>query len=441
MEDEIKAQSTFKFLLKCFIVLLFFSSWAIFGVTLALQGIEVSVNGTVYYNTDGSIVQDESSYPFLQFTYKTDNTASVCAKNKDIEGDIVVPSCVLKNRVFYRVNEVDNYAFRDCAKITSLTLPESIEIIGARMCCFCYTLTTVNLPSHVTSIDTSYMFTSSAVTSVTLPVGTTAISNSAFLECKSLLNLTLPEGITEIGFKAFTGCISITKISLPTTITSCPNTTLLFSDCESLETIENFPQFITEIGESMFSVCKKLYSVNLPKNITKINGRAFNFCYALPSIDLTNVTSIGEYAFNYCSTLSSIGNLHANVSIGNRAFSRCSALTSVQIPSTATVLDSTQLFYNCTALESVSLPDSLTSIGEQMFYACPNLKSITIGERVTHIGANAFYYCQSLTSANFVNKQNWSADSQPITPESLQDAQTSATYLRSTYVACVWTRS
>ena len=84
---------------------------------------------------------------------------------------------------------IGKYAFYDCRRLKSLTLPAGITKISEGTFSGCSGLTSLNLPA-----------------------GITEIGDWAFSDCSGLTSLTLPASITEIGFRAFWGCSGLTSI-------------------------------------------------------------------------------------------------------------------------------------------------------------------------------------------------------------------------------------
>ena len=107
-------------------------------------------------------------------------------------------------------------AFRGCP-LTSVTLPESLQSIGANAFCGCIRLTSVTLPDSLQSIGAN-AFCGCPLTSVTLPEGLQSIGANAFRGCP-LTCVTLPEILQSIGADAFSGC-PLTSITLPESLQS-----------------------------------------------------------------------------------------------------------------------------------------------------------------------------------------------------------------------------
>ena len=198
-------------------------------------------------------------------------------------------------------DEIGEKAFKDCSRLTSLTLPVGITSIGYDAFAYCSGLTSLTLPAGITEIGESTFSNCSGLTSLTLPAGITEIGESTFSNCSGLTSLTLPAGITSIGDDTFYGCSGLTSLTLPAGITS--------------------------IGEYAFSRCSGLTSLNLPAGITSIDKYAFSGCSRLTSLTLpAGITSIGEFAFSYCSGLTSIYVYAEKVPrIGRYAFEGCAS--------------------------------------------------------------------------------------------------------------------
>ena len=221
-------------------------------------------------------------------------------------------------------DEIGEYAFKDCSRLTSLTLPAGITSIGYAAFNGCRGLTSLTLPAGITSIGRSTFEGCRGLTSLTLPAGITSIGEYAFRGCRGLTSLTLPAGITSIGEYAFRGCRGLTSLTLPAGITSIGGGA--FKDCSGLTSL-TLPAGITSINYGTFYGCSGLTSLNLPAGITSIYYNAFYGCSGLTSLTLpAGITSIGEYAFRGCSGLTSIYVYSEKVpKMGTDVFKGCDA--------------------------------------------------------------------------------------------------------------------
>ena len=177
------------------------------------------------------------------------------------------------NDTYYTSNDkIGDYAFYNCSRLTSLTLPAGITSIGEGAFWHCSGLTSLNLPAGITTIGYAAFSGCSGLTSLTLPAGITEIYGSAFKNCTGLTSLNLPAGITSIGGGAFYGCSRLKEVRF------CIN--------------DNLDTYLTK-GHPYIDVdCGIKYYIN-DKEITSI---------VIPS----SVTSLGNYAFQKCSTLQSV---------------------------------------------------------------------------------------------------------------------------------------
>ena len=101
-------------------------------------------------------------------------------------GDYYYDDNLFNNKVYTSNDEIGEYAFAYCSRLTSL-----------------------NLPAGITSID-KYAFSGcSRLTSLTLPAGITSIGEFAFSYCSGLTSIYVyAEKVPRIGRYAFEGCAS-----------------------------------------------------------------------------------------------------------------------------------------------------------------------------------------------------------------------------------------
>ena len=136
--------------------------------------------------------------PFT-YTYKEqDDCYLVKAKNKDIAGEIVIPSTYNGKKVI-----LADSAFSRCSKITSVTIPDSVTTISHDAFFNCSSLISISIPDSVTSIDYSAFGACVSLVSVTIPDSVISIWNSAFSNCTALASVILGTNVTSIGSAAF----------------------------------------------------------------------------------------------------------------------------------------------------------------------------------------------------------------------------------------------
>ena len=246
----------------------------------------------------GIAIYTAVKYPGMSFEQREDGY--VVKGKSNAKGALVIPSTYLGKSV----TGIGYQAFRNCAELTSVTIPDSVTYIGR--CAFqsCSGLTSVTIGNGVTTIGISAFSDCSSLTSVTIPGNVTNIDWWAFASCSSLTSVTIGNGVTEIGYEAFSGCRGLTSIAIPDSVTKIGNSA--FYGCEGLTTV-TIGNGVTEIGYEVFSGCIALTSLSIPDSVTTIGSSAFSDCSSLTSVTIGNgVTRIRGYAFDDCSALTDI---------------------------------------------------------------------------------------------------------------------------------------
>ena len=140
------------------------------------------------------------------------------------------------------ITYVGTRAFYDCSEMTSVSLPTTLETMGADVFMYC-----------------------TGLTSVTIPAGVTSIGGDFFLGCTSLKSVTLPDSLRDIGGCTFMYCTSLTSVRLPATLLS--------------------------ISWQMFKDCKSLTSLTIPRSVVNVMQDAFSGCTALKNVTYTGTAA------------------------------------------------------------------------------------------------------------------------------------------------------
>ena len=363
---------------------------------------------TIYYN----YINDGTELEVTLFEY--DNYYAIF--NSNYSGTIIIPEQVEYNGKTLKVTRVGEYAFFDCSRLTSVSIPNSVTSIGGNAFWRCIGLTDVTIPNGVSGIGGGAFMYCSGLTSVTIPNSVTSIGNSAFAYCSGLTSVTIPNSVTSIGNSAFAYCSGLTSVTIPNSVTSIGYSA--FSGCSSLTSV-TIPHSVTYIGDGAFSGCIALTSVTIPDSVTRIGGSVFtdtgwwnnqedgilylnNWLLGYKGNEINGDIKIQEgtkyiagYAFAGCSGLTSVTIPGSVTTIGEYAFADCNGLSYVSIGNSVTNIGN-NAFFDCCGLTSVSIPYSVTDIGGMAFAGCTGLTSITIPNSVTNLGYNVFVDCSSL---------------------------------------------
>jgi len=340
-------------------------------------------------------------------------------RNGYVDGDLNIPNKVKYNSNTYIVSKIDDYAFRDCIGLTSVTIPSSVISIGEYVFSGCIGLTEINVDveNQNYASEDGILYVKDKTTLIVCPGGKKG-------------EIVIPNYVLQIGHHAFDRCCGLTSVAIPNSVTSIGNSA--FYDCAGLKHI-TIPNSVAAIGEDVFYRCCGLLEVKIPSSIILIGNRAFDGCSSLMNVTIPgSVTTIGDCAFNNCSGLTSVTIPNSVTSIGNGAFSGCSGLTSVTIPNSVTSIGGsaflacrsltnvtipnsvTAIYYStfsgCNGLTNVAIPNSVILIDKLAFSGCSGLKCITIPNSVTTIDRLAFYDCNGLEEINVdVGNQNYTS--------------------------------
>ena len=315
--------------------------------------------GNLYYNLD-------ATNHTAAVTYMSKNDAT----GKYNEGWNIstasIPSYITFNGINYSVTAIGSFAFDNCTKLTSVTIPISVTSIGSLAFYGCTSLTNVNIPDSVASIG-----------------------QAAFYNCSSLTCINLPNSITNIKYQAFYGCASLSSIVIPDNV--------------------------TELEASIFYNCSSLTSANIPNGITSIPSKTFYNCSNLTNITIPNsVTSIGESAFYGCSNLPTPTYFDNLSNIGASAFNRCTSFTDIIIPDNILEIGESA-FAGCTNVKNIKIGDGIQGIRKGVF-SCANAETIEVGKNVRRISKGGGF-----NACTHVKKVIWNAKNCADLNESYED--------------------
>ena len=320
-----------------------------------------------------------------------------------------VPSS-LKTVVVTNGSSIPSYAFYDCSKLTSITIPSSVISIGSSAFQHCRSMTKIYIPSSVTTISASsssyspfYGWNSSAVIycgAASKPSDWGSYWNyyNSSSQLKVVWNIAGFEQNSEweylekndgtIGVLKYLG--SEVEVAVPSTLSG---------------------KTVSEIYASCFENKTAITSVAIPNSVTSIGSDAFDGCSGLTKVNITDLAAWFNIKFGnaYANPLYYAHHLYLNntelteltipssiTQINACALCGASSITAATIPSSVTSIGSSA-FHGCSGLTSITIPTSVTSIGSSAFGGCSGLTSITLPDGLTSIGVNAFGYCTGLT--------------------------------------------
>ena len=197
------------------------------------------------------------------------------------------------------ITSVGDDAFRDCKSCQSVSIPESVDNIGARAFLGCSALEDLDWPKS--------------------PI-LGRIGDEAFLDCDSLVSVVIPEKVRYLGNYAFARCDHLKSVTIPDTVVESGN--YLFAENDSLEDVRmgslmrrNMRVFVgVESGrieyfppEGLFSNCPSLKIVTIPEEHKEVGVCEYENCENLQSITLPKtLKEIKDNAFKNCKNLATV---------------------------------------------------------------------------------------------------------------------------------------
>lgn len=133
---------------------------------------DVEVDG-IYYN----LYQDNHTAGVTYYYTYEINVESY-------KGSVRIPQYITFDGTVYEVKFIDDLAFSNSQEMTDITMPNSIQSIGANAFYSCVNLSKISIPDSVISIG-----------------------DNAFSNCRNLTSIKIPKSVTTIGKGILSGCI------------------------------------------------------------------------------------------------------------------------------------------------------------------------------------------------------------------------------------------
>lgn len=350
-------------------------------------------------------------------------------------------------------------AFKGCASIEEIILPETITSIMDTAFKGCRKLRKINFPSKLEYIGEYAFHRCHSLHSIELPASVKSLSNCAFLYCDNLEYVSMP-GVINIGRHAFsndenlktieissdldissicdvfTGCSRVSRISL-TDGTTCeiesviniisshsnvhPVIKAIATDIYRMMEIDDgvltrflinakeveIPNGITGIGKSCFFDKKGIVSVKFPETLIDIGSRAFRNCISLERVEFASENiNISSDAFKNCTTLRYITlsdgktyELRGIPDIFDEGMPQIIRTIHSQILNNFFISGTTLIQYRGNE-ERVVVPEGITVIGEKAFAGNEAVGKVVLPDSIKEIREEAFADCLLLQTIN-----------------------------------------
>ena len=294
-------------------------------------------------------------------------------------GDIVIPNTV---------TAIAGEAFKGNKKITSVTIPGSVQEIGYSAFEGCPNLEKILFSNPKDGAQLT-------------------IRVSAFMDCPKLTECTIPAVAKYVTGNVFKGCSSMTEIKVdpanpyyftqngvmfgPWVEDGKPqyedeNLALIAYPCGNTATSYTIPstvngKTVNQIWASSFRKAANLTHIEIPSTCVKLGGDAFDHSGLTEITIPATVTTIGSGLFEGCANLTDVTYEGRVESLGYALYQDCTSLQRINFNGGAPSSLDTYAFKNCLSLSNLILPEGLLSI-KLGFDGCTNLQRVFIPSSV-----------------------------------------------------------
>lgn len=362
----------------------------------------------------------------FEFSLSTLEQTYMLTKYKGDSDKVVIPEYF--NGL--RVTSIQKRAFEN-KSLSSIVIPESIEIIGDEAFKNCKNIISIEFPNSLKEVGKGMLSGCNKIKSIKIPFsgklasiqkantrtlfgyifGTEKYDDSylceqffiegevtAFYIPNSLEEITIT-GSESILEGSFSNIKTLKKISLSSQINAIKS--FAFINCYNLEKVLIDNSQITQIDSKAFYNDEKLTNFPELNNLTKIGEYSF-FNTGIESFSVTKkLKQIDSYAFANCSKLKNINGENEQATFKDGIFLNCVNLENIFIPSLITAIPKST-FSGCEKIKTIDLSNTyIMTINIEAFSNCTNLEEIRMPSSLISIRKNAFSGCEKLTKASF----------------------------------------
>ena len=350
------------------------------------------------------------------------NDDYVCRKNANntvevysyigSQSTIAIPESFEIHGIQYSTTKIGDNAFKNCADLTSITIPASVTEISPLAFAGCDATLNFDEDSDF-QIEDGVLFNK---------------DKTVLVGCREPLtgSYFIPNTVKSVGL--FAGCADLAIVVIPASVTTvCGNA---FANCDNLDIYceaESKPEGwennwnpadrhvtwgVISNGDYILRPTNgSEHTIEVARYIGSDASVTIPALFEIGGVEYS-VTMIGDYAFNSCSNLTSITVPASVTEISPWAFAGCNVTLNVEGNTNYSAEDGvifnndqTVLIGCYKPLTSYSIPPTVKTIES---FSCPSLTSIIIPSSVETIDSAAFADCSSLTSVTTTSDADYS---------------------------------
>ena len=307
------------------------------------------------------------------------------------------------------VKGIGNDAFSKAYKLKSITLPDTVKIIGKNA--FLYTgIETFTAPKSLKTICSSAFSNCLSLKKVMLSASLSDIFEFAFSGCTALKQIIFNEGIKTIGSYTFPRCSALEEIVFPQSLKKVEKNA--FKECDSLSDVTFLnPDTILELEsfpEKILSEFVKVKSSKSSKEIkyykaVKVADAASDLLIIAKKKEIDDCFDIDDgMLLRYTAPekaneiIDEYGNVAEYIANTNKAPS----WAKVKIPEGVKIIQ-TNAFMDDYSIQSVIIPEGVEEIRIEAFSCCLFLEKISLPASIKNIGESILYGCGNIEMIEF----------------------------------------
>ncbi|MDE6084644.1 MAG: leucine-rich repeat domain-containing protein [Muribaculaceae bacterium] len=248
----------------------------------------------------------------ISYTLYIENKSAKVISGKECKGEITIPRIIEYRDIQFKVEEINNCAFKDNRYLTKISIPSSVNYIGYQAFFNCRYMKEIDLCSScIPTIEYAVFSFCERLKSIKLPNTIKDIGASAFSHCQELTSIYIPQSIENIYSAAFDDCRKLKEVYFVDIADWCKvklegygtspfiggNADLYVDSVLVTDLI--IPNGASRI--STFEGCGSIQSITIPQSIGYIYG--FSHCPNLAKITLEGNSTINYNAFQYLPNL------------------------------------------------------------------------------------------------------------------------------------------
>ena len=306
------------------------------------------------------------------------------------------------------ITGIGSYAFKECASMTTVSLPASLTTMGSSVFDGCTGLASYTYAGTIEQwLGITFSGTSSTpmyyvkklyangsdteITNLVIPNGTTEIKQYAFYNCQGLTSVTLPTSLTSVGTSAFSTCTHIENTNYLGTIDQWCGIT--FASNVSNPAFFSQKLFINGVEQT---------DIYLSDELAEIKNYAFESNATLASVSIKNSTTIQPDAFKNCdATITVRGELNGTCGTGLNWSLEEGVLTISYSSGTGVMDDYTSTkapwYVYRKSINKIIVGEGVTQVSKYAFRGMTQTFGVYLPSTLTQIGDYGFYESSGLS--------------------------------------------